>query len=120
MEKTTEERELKVHPSISEFVTWCQRFELKPYKIESILLYKDYQKLCTNYQKLFQYQIKSISPRGVLLFYTKSLPKVKEILKMAIDYDIDVELNVVEFQPHKKPKTINLTNTKIYRELGVI
>lgn len=69
---------------------------------------------------MLQYQIKSISPRGVLLFYTKNLPKVKEILKMAIDYDIDVELNVVEFQPHKKPKTINLTNTKIYRELGVI
>lgn len=69
---------------------------------------------------MLQFQIKSISPRGVLLFYTKNLPKVKEILKMAIEYDIDVELNVVEFLPNKKAKTINLTNTKIYRKLGVI
>lgn len=69
---------------------------------------------------MLRYQIKSISPRGVLLFYTKDLPKVKDILKMALQYDIDVELNVVEFRPHEKPKTLNLTNTKIYRDLGVI
>ena len=69
---------------------------------------------------MLQFQIKSISPRGVLLYYTKDLPKIKEILKMAIKYEIDVELNVVEFLPNKKAKTINLTNTKIYRRLGVI
>lgn len=69
---------------------------------------------------MLQFQIKSISPRGVLLYYTKDLPKIKEILKMAIKYEIDVELNVVEFLPNKKAKTINLTNTKIYRDLGVI
>ncbi len=69
---------------------------------------------------MLRYQIKSVSSNGVLIFYTKSLPKVKNLLQIAIDYDIDVELNVVEFIPHKKPKTLNLTNTKIYRELGVI
>lgn len=69
---------------------------------------------------MLQFQIKSISPRGVLLYYTKDLPKIKEILKMAIKYEIDVELNVVEFLPNQKAKTINLTNTKIYRKLGVI
>lgn len=69
---------------------------------------------------MLQFQIKSISPRGVLLYYTKDLPKIKEILKMAIKYEIDVELNVVEFLPNQKAKTINLTNTKIYRDLGVI
>ena len=61
MEKTTEEREFRVHPSLLQFVAWCQRFELKPYKIESILLYKDYQKLCANYQKLWEVQHASIS-----------------------------------------------------------
>lgn len=54
-------RELKAHPSLLQFVAWCKRFDLKPYKIESILLYKDYQMLCTNYQELWEVQHASIS-----------------------------------------------------------
>lgn len=55
MDKKTENRELKVHPSLLQFVAWCKRFDLKPYRIESILLYQDYQKLCVSYQREVQH-----------------------------------------------------------------
>ena len=50
-----------VHPSILQFIAWCKRFELKPCKIESILLYQDYQKLCVSYQRLWEVQHASLS-----------------------------------------------------------
>lgn len=70
---------------------------------------------------MLKYQIKSVSPDGCFLFYTKKLPKVKDLLSIALKLDIDVELNVVECsQENQKEKVLQLINTKTYRKLGVI
>ena len=39
---------------------------------------------------------------------------------MAIYHDVDFQLNVIEFQPHKKSKSLELINTKTYRDLGIM
>ena len=69
---------------------------------------------------MLYYQVKSVTPDGCLFFYSKQLPKVKNILTMAIYHDVDFQLNVIEFQPHKKPKSLELINTKTYRDLGIM
>ena len=66
------------------------------------------------------YQVKSVTSNGCLLFYSKNLPKVKNILSMAVLHDVDFQLNVIEYQPHQKPKSLELINTKTYRDLGIM
>lgn len=69
---------------------------------------------------MLYYQLKAFTPKGCLLFYTKELPKVRDVIQVAETFDIDVELIVVEVSPKRKAKALQLINTKTYRDLGIM